>query len=64
MTDLVGVVLGELEEELEGAPLPGRVVRPEDHRLPHHDLRVVVASRGGLGGEGGWVSEWVAWVGE
>ena len=35
---LVRVVLGELEHEAKRAALPRRVVRPENDRLPHHDV--------------------------
>lgn len=34
---LVGVVLGELQEELESAPFPRSVVRSEDNRLPESE---------------------------
>jgi len=37
---LVGVLLGEGERELEGAALPGRLLGPKDHSVPHEDVRL------------------------
>ena len=46
---LVGVVLGELEDELEGPSLPGGIVRAEDDGLPHHDVVVHGGARDAAG---------------
>ncbi|KAL7533873.1 hypothetical protein ACHAWF_004648 [Thalassiosira exigua] len=48
---LVGVVFGELQDELEGPALPGGVVGAEDDGLPEHDVGV----HGGAGDAGGGV---------
>ena len=37
---LVGVLLGEGERELEGAALPGGLLGPKDHSVPHEDVRL------------------------
>ena len=56
---LVGVVLGELQDQLERSALPRGVVGTEDDGLPHHNVvvhRCAGDSRGGIILEaGGWV---------